>query len=360
MEPLKNQFNPDFTNRLCDVFIKHGLKIDSEKLHSLTSNEKNWEQLELKERMRIYSESFNSVLPGDYNNKLDIICKVAPSFSGLQGMIFPGFVEIFGLDHEEASLKALRFLTEFSTSEFAIRPFVLQNDSIIESYILNWSKDNNHHVRRLSCEGVRPRLPWAPQLPFLIQDPSRILPIIDNLHQDEELYVKKSVANNLNDIGKDHPATLLATVKGWNLKNNHSQWIAKHACRTLLKSGNVDALRIFGFRKPMDIKCTLNTKSDKFTLGNIYKLDMQVKSNAQTDQLVRVEYVVHYPRTTGKYYEKVFQVKEGKLAKGTRDSFKIKLDLEQKSTRKLYPGDYKISAKINGSVLAQLPFSVVS
>lgn len=360
MEPLKNQFNSEFTNALADVSVRHASHFDRDKLHQLSSSRKDWKALELKERMRIYSEALNSVLGGNYEDKLDIICKVAPSFSGLQGMIFPGFVELFGLNNEAASLKALKYLTEFSTSEFAIRPFILRNDAIIESHILAWSRDKNYHVRRLASEGVRPRLPWAHQLPFLIKDPTRILPIINNLQKDNVLYVKKSVANNLNDIGKDHPNVLLSTVKSWDFKNEHSRWIAKHACRTLLKSGNSESLEIFGFRKPRKIKCEITSDTTEFNLGKVYHLGLIVESKHSDKQDVRIEYTVHYPRTNGKYYEKVFQIREGVLEDGAVNSFKIKLDLEQKSTRKLYAGEYKVEVKINGSVLAQLPFSVVS
>ena len=110
----------------------------------------------------------------------------------------------------------------------------------------DWSLDDNEHVRRLASEGSRPRLPWSFRLEQMQADPTLAAVILDNLKADDSLYVRKSVANHLNDITKDHPEWVLDLIEGWSLDNKHTAWIAKHALRSLIKQGNQRALAIIG------------------------------------------------------------------------------------------------------------------
>lgn len=139
--------------------------------------------------------------------------------------------------------------TKSSSSEFVIRHFINNYPNTMNK-MLEWSKSSNYHVRRLSSEGCRPRLPWAIGLPIFQRDPSLIIPILDNLKLDSEMYVRKSVANNINDISKDNPDIVIDLCKKWlkEYENNENLWwIVKHGLRTLLKQGNKEALNIFGY-----------------------------------------------------------------------------------------------------------------
>lgn len=155
------------------------------------------------------------------------------------------FVEKYGIDDFETSTNAIYQITQRSTGEYAVRPFLIRFPDRMISLMLKWSQSKNVHVRRLSSEGIRPRLPWARKLDQFIRDPKPILPILENLRQDESLFVKKSVANNLNDILKDNYDIGFNVLKKWsNFQNTNTQWIIKHALRNELKKGNVAAKRL--------------------------------------------------------------------------------------------------------------------
>jgi 3-methyladenine DNA glycosylase AlkC len=150
------------------------------------------------------SESLHIYLPMEYSESVQILMKAALKFSGFQYMFFPGFIELYGLDEYEQSIKALEIFTQHSSSEFAVRPFIkIYSHKMMEQMEL-WAESENHHVRRLSSEGCRPRLPWAIALPEFKKDPSPVIPILEKLKNDESEYVRRSVANNLNDISKDN------------------------------------------------------------------------------------------------------------------------------------------------------------
>ena len=122
-------------------------------------------------------------------------------------------IEVYGLGYPEESLHALEQITRLVSAEFAVRPFILRDPDRTMEYFRRWSLDENATVRRLASEGCRPRLPWAVALPMFKKDPSPLLPILENLKDDASLYVRKSVANNLNDISKDHPDLVLELAR---------------------------------------------------------------------------------------------------------------------------------------------------
>jgi 3-methyladenine DNA glycosylase AlkC len=105
-----------------------------------------------------------------------------------------------------------------------------------------WSLDENIHLKRLSSEGVRPRLPWARKLDQFIDNPNAVLEILENLKDDPSRYVQKSVANNLNDILKDNYAIGMKTIQRWaNGATNNRKWIIKQSLRNQIKKGNQEA-----------------------------------------------------------------------------------------------------------------------
>ncbi len=198
----------------------------------------SWEAMELKQRLRHSALVLGQHLPQDYRASIEILKNAAGNFSGLGGMIFSEWVECYGLNHPHESLEALSFFTQVGSAEFAIRPFILKYEEETMRKMLEWSQHDNVHVRRLSSEGARPRLPWACALPKFKNDPSLVLPILENLKNDPELYVRKSVANCLNDIAKDHPTLVVSLLKKWAKDDqNHTNWIIKHALRSLVKIG---------------------------------------------------------------------------------------------------------------------------
>ena len=170
---------------------------------------------------------------------------------GFVKMIFPDFVEVYGLDDWEASIPALEEFTQQTSAEFAIRPFIVRYPERTMAQMLEWAGHAHEGVRRLSSEGCRPRLPWAIALSALKADPSPILPILDRLKGDPSESVRRSVANNLNDISKDNPDVVIGVLRRWQADDTDEMHrLTSHALRTLLKAGNLDALALLGYPPP--------------------------------------------------------------------------------------------------------------
>ena len=118
------------------------------------------------------------------------------------------------------------------------------------SRLKEWVSDPDPHVRRLCSEGSRPRLPWAPRIPAFVEDPSPILTILESLKSDQSSYVRRSVANNLGDIAKDHPDLVFEICESWlSDATKEVKWVIRHALRHPAKSGNKIAIQLRGKAK---------------------------------------------------------------------------------------------------------------
>lgn len=199
---------------------------DAEKFLKLLYVE-DWDSKELKARMRHVSQCLHQILPANYPEAVDVMKLVAPKFNDFDAMLFPDFVEVFGTNDWNTSMEALELFTQYSSAEFAIRPFIEKYFDKTMAKMLEWSTHTNYHVRRLASEGCRPRLSWASPLRMLKKDPKAILPILENLKADETDYVRRSVANNLNDIAKDHPEAVIKIAKRWFGEGKSTKYIAQ-------------------------------------------------------------------------------------------------------------------------------------
>jgi len=191
-EILKYRYNANFINSLCDKIQERHADFNRAAFTSAVFDE-SWEQKELKERMGHIATCLQEFLPQEYDDALKILKPVSEHFTGFEPMIFPDFVERFGVDHYELSINALEYFTRYSSSEFAVRPFIVKHPEKMMQQMLAWADSDNHHVRRLASEGCRPRLPWAMALPDFKNNPSPILPILEKLKNDESEYVRRSV-----------------------------------------------------------------------------------------------------------------------------------------------------------------------
>ncbi|MDX1284833.1 MAG: DNA alkylation repair protein, partial [Draconibacterium sp.] len=200
--------------------------------------DKDWADRELKEKMRHTTLSLHLFLPKDFKKAVEILIAIVPNVTGFEAIVLPDYVEVYGQEHWDISLPTLGELTKCGSSEFAIRPFLNRNLEGAMKFMNRWADNDDFKVRRFASEGCRPRLPWAAGVPPLKKDPSLILPILEKLKDDPEEFVRKSVDNNLNDISKDHPELVLDICERWQGKSKNTDWIIKHACRTLLKQGN--------------------------------------------------------------------------------------------------------------------------
>ena len=357
-EKLKELFFTDsFIERLGETIQQVYPRFDREKFQSLIYSNA-WEHKELKEKMRHVTLALQATLPPDYPQALKILTAVAPSFQGFDAMIFPDYVECYGLDDWDLSLPALAFFTQFASSEFAIRPFLAGDPERALGYLRAWAEDENHHLRRLASEGCRPRLPWAMALPLFKKDPGPILPILETLKDDESDYVRKSVANNLNDISKDHPELVLDICERWYGHSKNTDWIVKRACRTLLKAGNRRAMLLFGFGDPTHIGVEgLTLAQEIAAIGDElgYTFDLIVNTKKRCG--IRLELGVDYVKANGKLSRKIFQIKENNFDPG-RHPFTRKHSFEDRSTRQHYPGQHQISIIVNGVEKASASFEL--
>ena len=262
-EPFKNMYNKQFF----DLFTKDlRLVIDDFDAHGFVSQimDDEWEGRELKQRWIHITSILKKFLPADYKEAitkilelLDHVKNTRPDFSviddtkfGLMleyGVILNNYVEQYGLDDYETSVKAIEKITQFTSCEFVTHPFIIKYPNEMMKQMLVWSKHEHWGVRRLASEGCRPRLPWAMALPNLKKDPTPIIPILENLKNDPARFVRLSVANNLNDIAKDNPEIVIDLAKKWKGESKEVDWIIKHGCRTLLKQGIPEVMELFGF-----------------------------------------------------------------------------------------------------------------
>ncbi len=251
---LKLWFNEDLAVLLADKLIAANVNIDKDAFVHIATQE--LEGLELKARVEHIADALWQHLPFPYEETISkLIAILGPENEKETGMfkeyywVMPiaKLVEKYGLDCFEPSMEAIYEITKRNTGEYTIRPFLEQYPAESLEVILQWSRDTNKHVRRLSSEGVRPRLPWAPKLDRFIQDPTPILPILENLKDDPSKYVQKSVANCINDVLKDNLEIGKQLIEDWSPSaTKERQWIIKHALRNLVKADDGWAKTLIG------------------------------------------------------------------------------------------------------------------
>lgn len=324
-----------------------------------------WEGRELKARMRQIAVNLGRYLPDDYETALGVIDLVVAGypagFNDFTLMYFPDFVEVYGQDarHWELSMAALERYTPLSSSEFAVRPFIINHEARMMRQMEEWAGHDNEHVRRLASEGCRPQLPWGQALSSFKKDPSPVLDVLERLKADPSLYVRKSVANNLNDISKTHPALVAKIARHWYGENEHTNWIVKHGCRTLLKKGNRDVLELFGFA---DAECVevggFALGASSVCVGQDMAFSFWIEPQKETK--VRLEYGIDYVKANGKRSRKIFQISELSFKKHGKKPYTKKHSFANNSTRKHYPGVHSVTLIVNGAERGTLDFELLA
>ena len=352
---LKNLYNEAYLSLLTSTLTQYFHSFD-EKLFFMSIYDKDWKNRELKARMHHIANTLGTLLPNHYEEAIKILkCTFSDmNFSyGLENMIFQDFVAIYGHNHFTISMDALAHFTVHSSSEFAIRTFLLKYPQETMQQMQLWAKSQNEHHRRLASEGCRPRLPWATQLPLFINDPSPILVILELLKEDTSKYVQKSVANNLNDISKDNPKIVIKLLQKWIGTTKQSDWILKHGARTLLKNSNREVLQLFGFHTPqVTLTDMLFTKEVK--KGTQLDFSFTLHS-AQNLGKLRIEYAILFLRKNRQHNKKVFHLAEGEYIK-TQKSFHKSYSFKPITTRNYYEGEHTLQIIINGTMLKEVTF----
>jgi len=356
-EPLKLLYNQAYIVKLALALSKQYPAFDDKHFTHLIFDEA-WENKELKQRMRHIAECLNACLPDNYEKALNILKPVSKHFGGFEAMFFPDFVELYGMGHYDISMEALEHFTQYSSSEFAIRPFIIKYPKETMQHMQTWAKHDNEHVRRLASEGSRPRLPWAMQLPAFVQDPSPVLDILETLKHDESLYVRRSVANNLNDIAKDHPDIVCDIAKRWLGHDANTDWLVKHACRTLLKQAHPEVLALFGYTPAEHIKVDSFHVDSEVDWGGKVSFSADLTSNQALGKL-RLEFAIDFMKSNGKTARKVFKISESDIQNKHKHIQKT-FSFKPISTRKYYAGQHQLSLIINGQTVASQGFMLNS
>jgi len=330
--------NPDFE---ADKFVR--LVLDSD-----------WAERELKQKMRHITVCLKACLPDNYTESIRVLEQISPQFNGFVALSFSDYAECYGIDNWDISMNALSHFTSSCSSEFAIRPFLDKDPERAIQYLYRWADDENQHIRRLASEGCRPRLPWGMALQKFKKNPSPVIPILEKLKNDPEEYVRRSVANNLNDISKDHPELVLDLCERWKGQSTDVDRIIKHACRTLLKNGNNRALMIFGFANPVQLQVS-ELVTDKLTLGIGEHLSFSflLSNHSGKPQKIRLEYRIYYVKSNGKTSPKIFQISEGKFPQGDH-LIQKRQAFTDFTTRKHFPGEHRIEIVVNGEAKAEI------
>ena len=352
-EQLKNVYTKNYIKNLAFKIKENYKEFDTNSfINSIFDN--TWDCLELKARMRHLAKKLNQTLPFSYEKQLSILKPVSKSFSSFESMFFQDFVEVFGLDDFEFSMKALEVFTIESSSEFAIRQFILKYEDETMAQMKTWAKSQNEHIRRLSSEGCRPRLPWAVALPLFKKNPSKVFEILEILKNDSSKYVQKSVANNLNDISKDNPILVKDFVKNNLGFTKELDWICKHASRTLLKKGDRDIFELFGFEKSAHIDI-IDFCYDEFVNTNEYlNFSFKLLSDENLGN-IRIEFVIYYLKANNTHNKKVFMISQNEI-KSSSKKFTKKQSFKNMTTRKHYLGTHYISILLNGNEVIKKEF----
>jgi len=363
---LKDVYNDAFFAHLTVAIAKAVPKFNTQAFLEDIHDE-HWPARELKQRMKHIASALQRNLPGTYAQQIAAIEKIIAHLRGdgargygFECMFFAEFVELFGTDDVDTSIRAMESITQFSSCEFAVRPFIKAYPERMMQQMLAWSKHQEHTVRRFASEGCRPRLPWGMALHQLQKDPQPILPILENLKNDPSEFVRRSVANNLNDIAKDHPALVLQIAKRWLGHSAETDWIVKHGCRTLLKRGHVEALGLFGWTAVAALRIeNLSLKNHSIRIGEYleFSFELEHESAAATD--LRLEYAIDYLKSNGKHNRKVFKITENTYAPRQLYPIARRQSFQDMTTRKHYAGQHRLAILVNGVESGGIDFEVL-
>jgi 3-methyladenine DNA glycosylase AlkC len=370
VEPFKNLLNPALVRSSGQALARAWPAFDRRAFERRALG--GLEALEMKARAMQIASALEAALPASFSAACDVIeSALAPPIDvieagvsarrdvaapGLTGwIVWPlgEFVARRGIDEPERALRALHALTQRLTSEFAIRPFIVAHPGLTLATLRRWTEDPSPHVRRLCSEGSRPRLPWGLRLRALAADPSPTLPILAALQDDPSDYVRRSVANHLNDIAKDHPETVLAWVRQ-HLPGAppERRALLSHASRTLIKHGHKGMLALWGTGAAFEGRCALKLRPLRVRVGEHVKMTLTLQSSSATAQSLLIDYTVHHVKADGATSPKVFKGWKLALGSGEKVSLAKAHSFRAVTTRRYHAGAHRVEVSINGSVAA--------
>ena len=375
MELMKNGLSKPAIIRIASALSKVFNDFPQNKFIELSQH--NIEALELKARVNHLILTMHQFMPDDFNEAANALQKIESYWDfghqddphrAFAAWPIIDYIAHYGLSYPEKSLATLKILTELFSAEFAIRPFISQHHDYCYQQFKLWARDESEHVRRLVSEGTRPRLPWGEQLKQFIEDPQANLPLLDQLKNDESLYVRRSVANHLNDIAKDHSELVINTCQRWLNEANtqpssssHLQWVIKHATRSLIKSGHPEVFSLLGYtKKPLISVSQLKLSSNNIAMGEALCFQFAITSEVQKIQNLVVDFAIHFVKANGEKRPKVFKLKNVELKANEKISFEKRHAFKLITTRKYYTGEHVLEVLVNGKAVTKQTFNLLT
>jgi 3-methyladenine DNA glycosylase AlkC len=329
--------------------------------------------LELLARGKHIADALAESLPPSYPDAIAVLLRSLGPEHPTDELIGAGMAPFFylphvqfvaekGLDHFELSLHAQYELTKRFSAESSIRPYLAKDPEATLAVMRAWARDENPHVRRLVSEGTRLRLPWAARVDWLDRHPERVIELLELLKDDPSTLVRRSVANNLNDLGKIRPDLLIRTCTDW-LKgtSNERRVLVEHALRSAVKRGDPDALRLLGYGKKTSVTLeNVRFAPARVRIGGRVEVSFTLRSKSRAQQSLLVDLAVHFVSARNQTNRKVFKLKRIELAPRQRSDFRTTISLAVHTTRKPRPGTHAVEVVVNGTAQRAGSFEVLS
>lgn len=372
-EPFKNLIHPALVQAAAGPLQRAWPAFDGERFVALACT--GLEALEMKARAMQVCAALEATLPADFHRAAGVIeAALAPPLpgdaaaspadlaAGLHGWILWSageYIARHGQGDPQRALAALHALTQRFTAEFAIRPFIVRHPALVFETLQRWTSDASPHVRRLVSEGSRPRLPWGLRLQALVQDPSPTLPLLAALQDDPSEMVRRSVANHLNDIAKDHPQVVVGWLRA-HLPGAPAprRALLSHASRTLVKQGHAGALQAWGLGAALRGEAALTLAPAHVMLGGEITFTLHLRSTSARAQKLAVDYVVHHVKADGSRTPKVFKGWQTELAAHAEATLVRRHSLRPVTTRRYHGGEHLLAVHVNGRPVATASFTL--
>ncbi len=365
MALIKDIYNEVFFKQLATVLNGIIPQFDEslfiEKIYANQFLEKEW-----KDRMIQVAAVLHAFMPVAFSRSAPLLMNIVTVLQQqnnqedkLAYIFLAEYISQYGINDIETSIPVLEHTTQFISCEFAVRPFILKYPEQMLFQLYLWSKHPNYKVRRFASEGSRPKLPWSMALPLLQKDPALSFKILENLVDDVHPWVRKSVANHLNDISKDNPEKALFFAKKWKNNSVESAAIIKHGMRTLLKKGQPEVLALYGLDrvglKINDFK--INTPI--VTIGAAVHFEFQIENQNLFDKIIRLEYAVYYQKANGQLNKKVFKISERSFKPLEKSVIRRKQSFKIITTRVFHIGLHQLTLIVNGQESDKLDFQLI-
>ena len=362
---FKDIYSASFYNKFSETLALTIPVFDKDEFMQLIFNNE-FAGLELKQRMTHTAKVLHHFLSDDFVESSSTLKQLIENLraagmkeESIEYMFLPEYISMYGLDNYEHAISAFEVVTQFTSCEFAVRPFIIKYEQQMLAQMLQWTSHENNMVRRLASEGSRPRLPWAMALPSFKIDPAPILSILRNLKNDPCDIVRRSVANNLNDISKDNAATVIQLAKEWHGKNKSTDALIKHACRTMLKQGVPEVLELFGFDS-RDIELSnFQILTPTVCIGDQLAFSFTIVNTGKKTHMLRLEYGLYYMKNNGELSKKVFKISEREVEPNRSYEINRKQNFKIITTRKFYTGTHELSIILNGQESHRLSFDLL-